>query len=168
MADSFYDSLKPEALFDRFTTRPTPYKPILTDANYRDGFVTRYFVKHLSSTNLEITEVDELMYKALRKNPLYQQVSFRWKIKGKLHDHIIDTGNSHVTVIKPNGERFVLTAEEFNAMTTRTVEDKVITNGHTLKLGVMSENRLTVSHADLTMQGIYRYIIQFDEFWIGP
>jgi hypothetical protein len=70
----------------------TPYstRPKITQVDVRSGFVTRYFVRHIS-TKL-ITEVDKKQYEAFKTNVLYERVEFPWVITGFANDTLSSDG----------------------------------------------------------------------------
>ncbi len=70
----------------------TPYstRPKITQVDIRSGFVTRYFVRHIS-TKL-ITEVDKKQYEAFTTNVLYELVYFPWVITGFANDTLSSDG----------------------------------------------------------------------------
>lgn len=167
--NELYNLVKKEKSFDKFKIGVKPYKPILTEKNFRDGFVTRYFAKYIPASNIVITEIDESTFKQVKKNPLYQTIEVRWKIIGKLNDYVINKdccGNKPITVIEQTGNILNLTPDQFNSRRTR-VEDKVIADKYIIGYGVTTENRKNVEFADLTMTGLIRYIIDYTEFWQG-
>lgn len=68
----------------------TPYtnRPKVTQTDILNGYVTRYFVRNVS-TKL-ITEVDKKQYEAFKLNALYETVNFPWIITG-FANNIIST-----------------------------------------------------------------------------
>ena len=63
---------------------PLSNRPKITLAALKSGFVTRYFVKNVS-TNV-ITEVDLNQYNSFKKNPYFQTIELPWAIMGTDND----------------------------------------------------------------------------------
>lgn len=167
--NELYTLVKKEKAFDKFRIGIQPYKPILIEKNFRDGFVTRYFAKYIPASSISITEIDESTYKQIKKNPLYQTIEVRWKILGKLNDYVINKdccGNAPITIVEQTGNIINLTPEQFNSRKNR-IEDKIITDKYIIGFGIATENRKNVEYADLTMTGLLRYITNYTEFWQG-
>lgn len=61
----------------------TKYRPTPTDADYKTGFINRYFAKKVNEN--KIIEVKSDAYTAA-KNPLYKVVQLSWKISGPKDD----------------------------------------------------------------------------------
>jgi alpha-tubulin suppressor-like RCC1 family protein len=70
----------------------TPYsnRPKVTQADTRNGFVIRYFVRNISTK--AITEIDLKQYEVFKRNVLYQTIQFQWVISGFAND-ILSTDN---------------------------------------------------------------------------
>lgn len=56
---------------------PTP-----TEADYRIGFITRYFAQRTNDKNGYIYELNEPTYLKLILNPFFTTCTIRWKISG--------------------------------------------------------------------------------------
>jgi hypothetical protein len=56
---------------------PTP-----TDADYKKGYITRYFVQSANDPSAYVYEVDKDEYKNLVINPYYINVKLNWRIIG--------------------------------------------------------------------------------------
>lgn len=167
--NELYSIVKKEKTFDKFKIGVKPYRPILTEKNFRDGFVTRYFAKYVPASSVNITEIDETSFKQVKKNPLYQTIEVRWKILGKLDNYVINKdccGNKSITIIEQTGNILNLTPDQFNNRPTN-ITDKVISNGYLIAFGTTTENRKNIEHADLTMTGLIRYVTNYTEFWQG-
>jgi hypothetical protein len=167
--NELYSLVKREKNFDKFKIPVRLYKPVLTEKNFRDGFVERYFAKYTPSPSLNITEVDEFTFKQLRKNPMYQIIELRWQIVGKKNNYIINKdccNNKPITIIEQTGTIFNLTPAEFGARNFK-VGDRIVSNGYNIALGIESQNRKSIEFADLTMPGLIRYITNYTEYWQG-
>lgn len=63
-----------------------------TDADYKKGYITRYFIKRKFDDSAEIIEIDEKQYKTLipefsgLDENLYTGIDIRWKLTGPYHD----------------------------------------------------------------------------------
>lgn len=70
----------------------TPYntRPKITQNDINNGYVTRYFVRHISTK--VVTEVDKKQYETFRVNTLYQNISFPWVIDGFANDILATDG----------------------------------------------------------------------------
>lgn len=74
-----------------FSLAPKPYKPVLTEYDYANGFVNRYFVQKRNTPTFNIIEVSEQDYSKVVQsaNPLaidgiiYNKVTLEWRIAGK-------------------------------------------------------------------------------------
>lgn len=167
--NDLYKLVKPDRLFKKYTTIAIPYQPYVTKQNYEDGFMVRYFARHVPSINNNITEIDEKNFKVLKQNPLYQLIDVKWKIRGRLYDFIVNASccnNKPIVIIEQTGNRYTVTPEEFNNI-SKKIEDKIIADGYIIGYGIQTENRKTVEFVDLTMPGMIRYIKNYTEFWQG-
>ena len=70
---------------------PTPKtsKPKLTNNDISSGFLSRYFVKHISRP--QVYEVDAQQYRSFSNDPYYQHITLNWVIGGNDKDI---TGNN--------------------------------------------------------------------------
>ena len=75
---------------DRVPGRPNSYYPQPTAADYKRGYVIRYFVKKINERGF-ITEISETEYKNIQNGTadydirMYQTVKILWKITGPLN-----------------------------------------------------------------------------------
>jgi len=67
-------------------TTPDSYIPIPTQDDYNKGYITRYAMKRVNSGYETIKEINQEDYNKSLSNPLYTQVSFKWKITGPIND----------------------------------------------------------------------------------
>jgi len=60
----------------------TPYtnKPKITQTDLINGYVTRYFVRNLSTK--EVIEIDQKQYEMFKTNVLYEKLDLQWRISG--------------------------------------------------------------------------------------
>ena len=65
-------------------TTPLSNKPKITQTDINNGYVTRYFVRHISTK--VVTEVDKKQYDIFKQNTLYETIDFRWVITGYAND----------------------------------------------------------------------------------
>ena len=71
-------------------TTPLTNKPKITQTDINNGYVTRYFLRHIS-TKL-ITEVDKRQYEAFKNNVLYEKIDLEWSIMGFANDKLAADG----------------------------------------------------------------------------
>lgn len=92
--DSAYFKLK-QQLKTKFDT-PVPYKLVIVPADYKLGYIERYFLKKRNEQ--KFIEIDESQYKAWGKGTIdsnvYDALNFRWFISGNIEDN--KTGNTTV------------------------------------------------------------------------
>jgi hypothetical protein len=168
-SDELYRLVKSDAQFKKYNITPTPYRPIISESNLNDGFIQRYFCKYVPASNVDIQEVDEFVFKSLKKNPFYQTIKVKWKIVGRLNDYIINPdccNNRKILIIEQTGTRLNLSPDEFNKRKQK-IGDKIEADGYIIGFGVETENRKNIEHADLTMTGLIRYIRNYTEYWQG-
>jgi uncharacterized membrane protein len=70
----------------------TPYsnRPKITQIDISNGYVTRYFVRNVSTRM--VTEIDKKQYEAFKNNVLYEKLELQWNISGFAND-IVSTDN---------------------------------------------------------------------------
>ncbi len=71
-------------------TTPLTNKPKITQIDINNGYVTRYFVRNVSTK--VVTEVDKKQYDTFKQNTLYETVDFPWVITGLANDVIATDG----------------------------------------------------------------------------
>lgn len=93
---------------------PTPHsnKPKITSTDIANGYVTRYFLRHIS-TKL-ITEVDKKQYEAFKNNVLYEKIDFPWVIMGFANDKLAADG------------KLIYGTKHKNTVTTRFYDKKLL------------------------------------------
>lgn len=69
---------------------PISNRPKITDTELANGYVTRYFVKYISSN--KIVEVDKTQYGVFKENPSFQTLELKWIIGGTDNDTYTKTG----------------------------------------------------------------------------
>jgi hypothetical protein len=89
-----YSTLKPEFANMKFAKEEN-VKP--SDSDYSNGFMIRYFVKHVNDEKSPVIEVSKKQYNILKKNPLYKTVDILWKITGDFN-YVIKTNKNVVEV----------------------------------------------------------------------
>lgn len=65
---------------------PYSNRPKITQTNLNNGYVTRYFVRNVSTK--VITEVDEKQYEVFKNNTLHETIQFPWVITGFANNKI--------------------------------------------------------------------------------
>lgn len=63
---------------------PQHVKPVVTQSDADQGFLTRYFVRQTNDSSL-IVEVDKNQYTRFKTNPRFISTQLNWKIVGKLN-----------------------------------------------------------------------------------
>lgn len=71
---------------------PLTSKPKITSVDVNRGYVTRYFVRMVSSR--KIVEVDKAQYENFKSNPFYQTTQINWIINGNDEDIITSDGKT--------------------------------------------------------------------------
>jgi hypothetical protein len=61
-------------------------KPKITQTDIHNGYVTRYFVRNVSTK--VVTEIDKKQYEAFKNNVLYERIEFPWVITGLANDQL--------------------------------------------------------------------------------
>ena len=70
---------------------PTP-----SDKDYKNGYITRYFIQKANDNNSPIYEVKQSSFNKFNSNPFYKATSILWKIKGD----VLKTKNSNKASIQ--------------------------------------------------------------------
>ena len=63
---------------------PQYVKPVVTQSDADQGFITRYFVRQTNDSSL-IVEIDKNQYTRFKTNPRFITSQINWKIIGKLN-----------------------------------------------------------------------------------
>lgn len=102
-------------------TEPLGNRPKITIDNIRQGYITRYFIRHISSR--DILEIDEHQYKIFISNRSYETVTLKWFIVGDaalsrniatIQLYTNPTNNiTQNTVTMTNGLRAILRPEQY-------------------------------------------------------
>ena len=71
------------------------YVPIPTSADYKIGYIIRYFVQRANDINSPIFEVNNNNFTIVTANPLYMGVSMKWKITG-IDDEIRNANSASI------------------------------------------------------------------------
>lgn len=79
-----YNELVSDA-FNNMNTTPVTYIPILTNTDYKRGFITRYFVQKTNDDNTPIFEVNNGEYHRVGRSGIYNTTSLRWRIEGSIN-----------------------------------------------------------------------------------
>ena len=84
---------------------PYSNRPKITQTNLNNGYVTRYFVRNVSTK--VITEVDEKQYEVFKNNTLHETIQFPWMIAGVANnqlstDNKIIYGTKHKNTVTTN------------------------------------------------------------------
>lgn len=68
------------------------HTPIITNTDYKKGFITRYFIQKANDTESTIYEVDNIGFSKAIDNPFYKLVNINWRLTGT--DEQIKDSNS--------------------------------------------------------------------------
>lgn len=71
---------------------PSQVLPTLTQADAKNGFITRYFVRQVTDKNF-IVEVDNSQYEEFKENPRFVTTTVKWKIVGKKQNMTLSNGS---------------------------------------------------------------------------
>lgn len=91
----------------QLATEPIPFYPMPSDADYKKGFINRYFTKKINSKGY-IIEINEEQYNsivngtALFDVSFYQVVSLIWKITGTLNTVRVSQYDTRIGIIDSN------------------------------------------------------------------
>ena len=75
---------------------PIQTRPLITNIEVRNKFVTRYFVQMISTKN--IYEVDKVQYDFFSNNSYYTAIQLPWIIVGKIDNETV--GNNLILGVK--------------------------------------------------------------------
>lgn len=78
--DRFKELLRDTSDFERIRIKTIVPSP--TEADYKIGYVTRYFTQKGNDINSYIYEITERQFSLLSSNPFYRVVELDWKISG--------------------------------------------------------------------------------------
>jgi hypothetical protein len=67
---------------DFFIGRIKTHIPAPTDADYKKGYIERYFIQKSNDTNSYIYEVEKRFFSQISTNPFINTVIVKWKISG--------------------------------------------------------------------------------------
>ena len=62
------------------SSTPLSNRPKITDKDILAGYITRYFIKRVSTN--KIIEVDKNQYDVFKNNPFYENLEMKWVIGG--------------------------------------------------------------------------------------
>ena len=91
---------------------PKTFVPNPSDADYKNGFIERYFIQKVNDKNAQVFEVSENTYSSYISNPYWTSVNIKWRISGPLD-----------VVYKSNGD----------------ISDKGVQNSNKILLDIASE-----------------------------
>lgn len=63
---------------------PVAFIPILTEKDYKRGYVNRYFIQRSNDSNSPIYEVSDIDFRSSHSTPMYNVTNLRWRISGPL------------------------------------------------------------------------------------
>lgn len=88
------------------------YAPILTDGDYKRGYITRYFIQKVNDKNSQIYEVKSDNFSTYKENPFWQTASLRWKIVGTTETKYNQDGSVKEYSIKESNSRSISTVKD--------------------------------------------------------
>ena len=74
------------------TSNTTHYLPTPTAEDYTKGYIFRYFIQRVNGDVSTVRELSKDDYTAMLKDPLYNRVTFTWRISGELFDRPLPNG----------------------------------------------------------------------------
>lgn len=87
--DSTYDGVKIKT-----------HTPIITDIDYKRGYITRYFIQKANDTESTIYEVDNIGFSTAVDNPFYTLVDINWRLTGT-DEQIKDSNFKAIRLVTP-------------------------------------------------------------------
>jgi hypothetical protein len=73
------------------TAQPVKHIPVITQADARSTFLTRYFVRSVNDLYSTI-EIDKKQYESFKNNPRFITIELEWKIIGKKETQTLLSG----------------------------------------------------------------------------
>lgn len=73
------------------------YIPVLTEIEYKRGYIQRYFVQKSNDINSYIFEVSKYSFATFTSNPYFTIVAILWKISGK-PDEMMDANSKSIKI----------------------------------------------------------------------
>jgi hypothetical protein len=75
---------------------PTPFTPIPTEEDYKNGKITRYIARQKGGTQFRVMEINKTTYDNLTQQrgdtnySTWRAISIQWLISGPLHDELVN------------------------------------------------------------------------------
>lgn len=79
------------SFINALTATPVKTIPIVTQADARKLFLTRYFVRQVNDI-FSVVEVDKKQYVNFKENPRFITITIEWKIVGKKETQYLPSG----------------------------------------------------------------------------
>lgn len=76
------------------------HTPIITDIDYKRGYITRYFIQKANDSESFIYEVDNIGYSTAIDNPFYKLVDINWRLIGT-DEQISDSNFKAIRLLIP-------------------------------------------------------------------
>jgi hypothetical protein len=58
------------------------YIPVLTEVDYKRGYISRYFIQRANDMAGRITEINEIAFSKFVNTPFYTAITLDWKVTG--------------------------------------------------------------------------------------
>lgn len=84
--------------------------PHPTDADYKRGYISRYFIRKVNDPISQIYEVSSDNFTKFKENPFWVAVSIRWKISGSLTTKYNQDGSVNEYSVTESNSRSISTA----------------------------------------------------------
>ena len=77
-----YNKAKKGKRDSRIVGTPLPYKPKLDKKDFNRGYIVRHFAQKVNDDFSPIIEISQSGLNRIRTNPLYRNISLRWRLTG--------------------------------------------------------------------------------------
>jgi hypothetical protein len=74
------------------------YIPVLTEVDYKRGYISRYFIQRANDMAGRITEINEIAFSKFVNTPFYTAITLDWKITGS-DDEIKDCNSKSIKFV---------------------------------------------------------------------
>jgi hypothetical protein len=87
---------KPDLVYEGVKIKT--YTPIVTETDYKRGYVTRYFIQKANDSESTIYEVDNIGFSTAIDNPFYRLVNINWRLIGT-DEHIKNSNSKAIRLV---------------------------------------------------------------------
>jgi hypothetical protein len=74
------------------------YIPVLTEVDYKRGYISRYFIQRANDMAGRITEINEIAFSKFVNTPFYTAITLDWKVTGS-DDEIKDCNSKSIKFV---------------------------------------------------------------------